>query len=180
MSVLWASWKPKFFWPLLPVLWGYSASGVKSLAVMFSLIQWIKLRLKATELSSKSSQWIIVYEFLCLHFRWCTWSVQPGQTVVFSTRMMLLCLYQFPNEASTLLGPLNINKTNAQCWVLWKSQMKGKVLLGRINISFPSAFIDGGSGPCGGWRMETALWMYWFVLHDDFSWSNRTVRVFIS
>lgn len=34
---------------------------------------------------------------------------------IFSTGMMLLCLYQFPNEASTLLGPLNINKTNAQC-----------------------------------------------------------------
>lgn len=58
--------------------------------------------------------------------------------------------------------------------------MKGKLLVGRISVTFPYVLIHGGSGPLGGWQMETALWMYRFVLYDDFYWSNCTVRVFIS
>lgn len=80
-----------------------------------SLIQWLRLRHRETELSSSPSQWLTIHKFLCLGFLWCTVSVQSGQTIVFSIRMMPFWLYQFPNpvKPSALLGPLNINKTNS-------------------------------------------------------------------
>lgn len=79
-----ASWKPEFLCELrslLYVLWGYSTSGVGSLAAMFSLIQWVRVRLRTGFLiiSVGSCIQVPLPSFPLMHLVCPAWSDQSLQ-----------------------------------------------------------------------------------------------------